>query len=171
MGRSEKRSQGVSGTINAFNFIRRIGFPPVADILSIFVTVSGLAAILSLPFFGLSLVSTMLVVLSALIVPTIVGETICSNVILRGDPVLNFRRLVGMETLAWLPTLVVLPAYSLVGFISGNRFLWIDGLLVSIAASSPVRFLTIFSMSSLGQARKLAGSVIVPSLTLLLLTI
>src|SRR5215471_1746871 len=151
----EKQSEGVSGTVNAFNFIRRIGFPSAPDIVSIFITITGLAAVVSLPLAGLGLTSTALVVLSGVIFPTILGEAISSKIILRGDPVLDFRRLMGMETLSWLPLVAILSLYSSIGTITGNHSFWINGLLVAIAVSLPVRFLTIFSMSSLGRRRKL----------------
>src|SRR5215510_15719989 len=111
MGSPEKQSQGVAGTINAFNFIRRIGFPPPTNIVSIFVTLAGLSGIVSLPMSGLTLASTIAVILSAIVLPTTLGEALCSKVALRGDPVLNFRRLMGMETLAWSPMVGILPLY------------------------------------------------------------
>lgn len=159
----EKESKGVSGTVDAFNFIRRIGFPPSAEVISMFVTIAVLAAVTSLPLSGLSLTSTMLATTSAIILPTLIGSFISATILLRGEPVLNFRRLMGMEMIAWSPILVFFPLYSLLGAFTGDQTLWKDGFFVSVALSIPVRFLTIFSMSSMAPARKLASSALVPA--------
>ncbi len=165
---SRKESKGVSGTVDAFNFIRRIGFPPSAEVISMFVTIALLATVTSLPFSGLSLASTLLITTSAIILPTLLGSFISATILLRGEPVLNFRRLMGMEMIAWSPVLVLFPLYSLLGTFAGNQTLWMDGLFVSVALSIPVRLLTIFSMSGMASARKLASSALVPALVFFL---
>src|SRR6266571_6337339 len=158
-----QQSRGVSGTIDAFNFIRRIGFPPTPEVISAFVTLTGLAAIMGLPLSGLTLGSTLLIAAFVIALPTILGESLNSIILLRGDPVLNFRRLMGMELVSWSPALVLVPFFSLLGELVGNKFLWADGLLIVLAVSLPVRFLTVLAMSSLALLRKMAASVIVPA--------
>ena len=164
----EKESKGVSGTVEAFNFIRRVGFPPSAEVISMFMTITILATVTSLPLSGLSLTSTLQVTTSAIILPTLLGSFLSAAILLRGEPVLNFRRLMGMEMIAWSPVLVFLPLYSLLGTSTGNQDLWKDGLFVSVALSIPVRLLTIFSMSGMAPGRKLASSALVPALVFFL---
>jgi putative membrane protein len=158
-----QQSRGVSGTIDAFNFIRRIGFPPTPEVVSAFVTLAVLPTFLGLPFSGLSLTSTLTIASFVIVLPTISGELINSTILLRGDPVLNFRRLMGMEIISWSTILALVPFCSLLGALLSNSGLWADGLFIAIAVSLPVRFLTIFAMSSISQVRKLAASITVPT--------
>ncbi len=168
MASTVRTQQGVSGTVDAFNFIRRIGFPLTPEVVSLFATLAAFAAIVSLPLSGLSVASTMLIVLGVVIVPTIFGESLNSTVILRGDPVLNFRRLMGMELICWMSILLFLPFLSLAGWLSGVSDLWVGGLFVALAISLPIRFLTIFAMSGIAQVREVTASLIVPVLAFFL---
>ncbi len=168
MAPQAQQSRGVSETVEAFNFIRRIGFPPTPEVISAFVTLTGLATIVGLPFSGLSLGSTLLIAALVIVLPTILGESLNSRVFLRGDPVLNFRRLMGMELVSWPTVLVLVPFSPWFGELLGNRLLWTDGLLIVLAVSLPVRFLTVLAMSSLAFLRKMAASVIVPAAACLL---
>jgi putative membrane protein len=160
--------QGVSGTIDAFNFIRRIGFPPTPEVVSAFITLTGFGAITSIPLSGLTLSSTVLVTGLVIVLPTVLGESLNSTIILRGDPVLNFRRLMGMEVIAWSSILLLLPASATLGEVLGNRVLWIGGMFIAATVSLPVRFLTIFAMSVASRIRKLVAAVIVPATVLCL---
>src|SRR3989442_1467841 len=164
----EKEAKSVAVTVDAFNFISIIGFPPSAEVISMFMTITILATVTSLPLSGLSLTSTLQVTTSAIILPTLLGSFLSAAILLRGEPVLNFRRLMGMEMIAWSPVLVFLPLYSLLGTSTGNQDLWKDGLFVSVALSIPVRLLTIFSMSGMAPGRKLASSALVPALVFFL---
>ena len=158
-----QQSRGVSGTIDAFNFIRRIGFPPTPEVVSAFVTLAVLPTFLGLPLSGLSLASTLIIASFVIVLPTVSGELINSTILLRGDPVLNFRRLMGMEIVSWSPILLLIPFSSLLGALLSNSVLWADGLFIALAVSLPVRFLTIFAMSNISRVRKLAASIIVPT--------
>ncbi len=153
---------GVSGIIDAFNFIRRIGFPPTPEIVSAFVTLTGLAVLLGLPYLGLGLGSSLEILLLVIVLPTLVGEFLNSTIFLRADPILNFRRLMGMELVSWWTLLILLPIFSLAGGLIGNRTLWIDGFAITLAVSLPARFLTVFAMSSLALWRKFVAAVLVP---------
>ncbi len=161
-----RQSQGVTGTISAFNFIRRIGFPPTPEVVSAFFSLVALSVLLSLPYAGLSLSSSLLFAVLTIFLPTLGGEFLNSIMFLRGDTVLNFRRLMGMELVSWWASLILLPLFSLAGGIVGQRTLWVDGFFLVLALSTPVRFLTAFAMSSLSFWRKLVGSVIVPAASL-----
>ena len=162
MAQPAQQFRGVSGTVDAFNFIRRIGFPPAAEVISAFITLTLLPVIICLPFSGLGLASSLIIASSVIVVPTVIGESINSMILLRGDPVLNFRRLMGMEMVSWSPILLFVPLCSLLGKTLGSTLLWADGLFLALAVSLPVRFLTIFAMSNISQARKLAASIVVP---------
>ncbi len=163
MASASRPSQGVTGTIDAFNFIRRIGFPPTPEVVSTFTTLAGLSVLLALPYSGLSLSTSVLFAFLVIILPTLVGETLNSFIFLRGDRVLNFRRLMGMELISWWPLMIILPLFSLAGGIMGQRTLWVDGFFIALAVSLPVRFLSVFAMSSLSLWRKLIGSIFIPA--------
>lgn len=156
-------SEGVSGTIGAFNFIRRVGFPPTPEIVSAFATLPFLAAVIALPLSGLALGPTLLIAIAVMILPTLVGEFLNSVLFLRGEAVLNFRRLMGLEVLSWSPILFFLPITSGIAVSTGNRTLWVDGFLLTLILSLPLRFLAVFAMSPFPFWRKFVSSALVPA--------
>jgi putative membrane protein len=156
-------SDGVSGTIGAFNFIRRVGFPATLEIVSAFATLPFLAAVIALPLSGLGLGSTLLIATAVMIMPVLVGEFLNCVVFLRGDPVLNFRRLMGLEALSWSPVLFFLPITSGIGVFIGDRSLWVVGFLLTLILSLPLRFLAVFAMSPFPFWRKFVSSALVPA--------
>src|SRR5437867_6091809 len=137
---------GVGGTVGAFNFIRRVGFPSTPEVLSVFLTIAVLASILSLPLAGISLQATLFFPLIGVVIPTLVGEALNSTTILRGDKVLNFRRLIGLEILSWFLLIVALPIGVVAGVILSYPMLWVDGFFAVLVFSLPIRFLTITSI-------------------------
>ncbi len=106
---AQQATDGVGGTVGAFNFIRRVGFPSTPEVLSVFLTLALLSSILALPLAGVELQTALLFPLIAVVIPTIVGEALNSTMFLHGDRVLNFRRLIGLEILSWFLLLVALP--------------------------------------------------------------
>ncbi len=152
---------GVAGTVHAFNFIRRISFPTTAQLGSIFCTVVFFSAVLALPLSGFELAPTFIIPSTVVILPSLVGESLNAEVSLRGDPVLNFRRLMGIELLCWTPLLVLLPLASVAG-------LWAGGFLLVLVISLPLRFLTMFSISSVATWRRFAAAALVPALSILM---
>jgi len=157
---------GVTGTVEAFNFIRRVGFPPTPEIVSIFTAVSFLSTIVSLPISGESLSGTMVFATVALVGPAIVAEFLNSTLILHKDHVLNFRRLIGLELTSLLPIATILPVSSAIGLVVGVQGLWVDGFLIGLIVSLPIRFLTTMAISSLKTWRKLLAAAITPLLTI-----
>ncbi len=151
---------GVAGTVHAFNFIRRISFPTTPQVVSIFCTVVFLSAILALPLSGFELAPTFIIPSTVIILPSLVGELLNAKFSFRHDPVLSFRRLMGVELLCWTPLLVLLPLASAAG-------LWAYGFLMTLVISLPVRSLTMFSMSSAAAWRRLNAAAIVPALSIL----
>ena len=91
---AQEATGGVGGTVGAFNFIRRVGFPSTPEVLSVFVTISVLASVLALLLAGISLQATILFPLIGVVIPTLIGEALNSATILHGDKVLNLRRLI-----------------------------------------------------------------------------
>src|SRR5713226_10171534 len=126
---------GVTGTVEAFNFIRRVGFPPTPEIVSIFTAVSFLSTIVSLPISGESLLGTMAFATVALVGPAVVAEFLNSTLILHKDHVLNFRRLMGLELTSLLPMVAILPVSSVIGLVVGVQGLWVDGFLIGLIVS------------------------------------
>ena len=163
---AEQATGGVGGTVGAFNFIRRVGFPSTPEVLSVFLTVAILASVLSLPFAGISLQATILFPLIGVVIPTLVGEALNSTTVLRGDKVLNFRRLIGLEILSWVLLIAALPLGAIAGTVGSNTSLWIDGFFAVLALSLPIRFLTIASISSVSSWRKFAASALPPILSI-----
>ena len=158
---------GVGGTLGAFNFIRRVGFPSTPEVLSVFVTISVLASVLALPLDGVGLQAAILFPLIAVVIPTIVGEALNSAAILHGDKVLTFRRLLGMEILSWFLLLPALPVTAFAGTFLSNSTPWAYGFFTVLAFSLPLRFLSIGSISSMGSWRKLFASAFPPTLAIL----
>ncbi len=159
------RTAGVTGTVGAFNFIRRVGFPATPEVVSIFVTVALLSALVSLPVSEESLIGTLVFAITALVGPAILGELLNSALVLRKDNVLNFRRLMGLELVSMMPFFLVLPISSLIGLAVGLPGLWVDGFLIGLILSLPIRFLTTVAMSSMRPWRKLLAAAITPLLT------
>ncbi len=159
------RNTGVTGTVEAFNFIRRVGFPATPQVVSIFVTASLLSALVSLPVSGVSLLGTLVFALTALAGAAIVAELLNSALVLHGDHVLNFRRLMGLELVSMIPLFILLPVSALVGLAVGLAGLWSSGFLIGLALSLPIRFLTTVAMSSMRTWRKLLAAGISPLLT------
>lgn len=158
-------SGGVAGTVGAFNFIRRVAFPSTTELVSIFCTLVSVSTLIALPSVGLSLSSIVWLTAAIIIGPTLVGESLTAAILLREDPVLDFRRLMGLELLSWWTLVILLPFSTLVGVTIGNGGIWVDGLLLALAISLPIRFLTIFAISSLPQWRKIVAATLVPAAT------
>ncbi len=159
-------SGGVGGTVGAFNFIRRVGFPSTPEVLSVFLTLSLLSSILALPLAGVGLQTALLFPLIAVVIPTIIGEALNSTMFLHGDKVLNFRRLTGLEILSWFLLLVALPLAAIAGTAASNTAFWADGFFIVLALSLPIRFLTIASISSVSSWKKFAASALPPILSI-----
>jgi putative membrane protein len=164
---AQQATGGVGGTVGAFNFIRRVGFPSTPEVLSVFLTLTVLASVLALPFAGISLQATILFPLIGVVIPTLIGEALTSAMILRGDKVLNFRRLIGMEILSWFLLVVALPLGAVAGMVFSNPTLWAYGLFTVLIISLPIRFLTVGSISSVHSWRKLLASALPPILAII----
>src|SRR3990172_10934100 len=124
MGSRPLGSGGVNGTLGAFKFIRRIAFPTTLEVVSIFCTLVFLSTLIALPATRLSLSSIVLTTTLVLVVPVLVGEMLNTWIILRGDPVLDFRRLMSLELLSWLTLLPLLSLSAIVGAVLGTSSLW-----------------------------------------------
>jgi len=168
---TQETTRGVGGTVGAFNFIRRVGFPSTPEVVSVLLTLGLLSSVLSLPLAGIGLQAALLFPLIAVVIPTIVGEALNSTMILHGDKVLNFRRLIGLETLSWFLLILALPLGATAGTAASNNALWVDGLFVVLALSLPIRFLTIASISSVPSWKKFVASALPPILSIRSLSI
>ena len=156
---------GVGGTIGAFNAIRRIGFPRTPELLSGFTTIAVAASLVSLSPSVQTISGLLEISLLGLVVSTVVVELVNAKIVLRQDPVLDFRRLMGIELASLGLLSFSLLIFSVLGIVFASPLLWLSGFLVGIVASLPVRLLAIMSMSSLGLARKILASIIPPLLT------
>ncbi len=163
---AQQATDGVGGTVGAFNFIRRVGFPSTPEVLSVFLTLALLSSILALPLAGVGLQTALLFPLIAVVIPTIVGEALNSTMFLHGDRVLNFRRLIGLEILSWFLLLVALPLGAIAGMAASNTAFWADGFFTVLALSLPIRFLTIASISSVSSWKKFVASALPPILSI-----
>ena len=164
---AQEPAGGVGGTVGAFNFIRRVGFPSTPEVLSVLLTLAVLASILALPLAGIGLQAALLFPLIVVVIPSIFGEAANSTVLLHGEKVLNFRRLIGLEILSWFLIIMVLPLGAFAGTIVSITTLWAAGFFVVLIVSLPIRFLTIASVSSVSPGRKFAASALTPSLVIL----
>jgi putative membrane protein len=158
---------GVGGTVGAFNFIRRVGFPSTPEVVSVLLTLVVFASVLSLPLAGISLQAAIFFPLIAVVIPCLLGEWLNSTMILHGDKVLNFRRLMGLEILSWFLLIVALPLGAIAGAATSNPTLWVDGFFIVLVISLPVRFLTVASISSIPSRRNFSASALTPTLAIL----
>src|SRR3989442_11468466 len=160
----QDRKGGVSGTVDAFNLIRRVGFPTTPRVLAIFSAIALFSASISLLPSGENLAQTLVFVGAVLVWPAVLGEFLNSTLTLRKEKVLDFRRLMGLEIVSLFPVAVLLPLFSWIGLLIGQKTLWEYGFLVGFAVSLPVRFLSTDAMSSLAAWRKLSAALTTPIL-------
>src|SRR5256712_726578 len=158
------RKGGVPGTVDAFNFIRRVGCPSARRVIAIFAGIALLSASISLLPSGESPAQTLVFVGAVLVWPAVVAEFLNATLILHREKILDFRRLVGLEIISLFPVAVLLPIFSWVGLFFGLKTLWMGGFLVGLAVSLPIRFLSTDAMSSLAAWRKLAAALTTPIL-------
>src|SRR5882672_4869134 len=107
----QDRKGGVSGTVDAFNFIRRVGFPSTPRVLAIFSAIALLSASISLLPSGENLAQTLVFVGAVLVWPAVLGEFVNSSLILHKEKILDFRRRMGLEIIALLPIGVLLTMF------------------------------------------------------------
>ncbi len=131
----QDRKGGVSGTVNAFNFIRRVGFPSTPRVIEIFAGIALLSASISLLPSNESLAQTLVFVGAILVWPAVLGEFLNAILILHMEKILDFRRLMGLEIISLFPVAVLLPLFSWVGLLVGQKTLWEYGFLVGLAGS------------------------------------
>src|SRR2546428_157790 len=158
------RKGGVSGTVDAFNFIRRVGFPSTRRVIVIFAAIALFSASISLLPANEGPGQTLVFAGAVLVWPTILGEFLNSTLILHKEKILDFRRLMGLEIISILPIAVLLPIFSWIGLLFGQKTLWLFGFLVGLAVSLPIRFLSTDAMSSLPAWRKLFAALTTPIL-------
>ncbi len=162
---------GVGGTVDAFNFIRRVTFPSTPKVLGIFASGGVVFSLISLLIVGENLYQALVFAGAVLVWPAIIGELANSHTFLRKDRILDFRRLMGVELIAALPIGIFLLLCSIIGAILGIDRLWVYGFLIGLAISLPVRFLTPMAMSSMKSWRKLSSGFPVVILTLISFTL
>lgn len=160
----QERKGGVSGTVDAFNFIRRVGFPSTPRVIAIFAGIALLSASISLLPSGENLAQTLVFMGAVLVWPAVVAEFLNATLLLHGEKILDFRRLMGLEIISLFPIAVLLPLFSWVGLLVGSKTLWLYGFLVGLGVSLPIRFLTTDAMSALPAWRKLSAALTTPVL-------
>ncbi len=165
------RKTGVGGTVDAFNFIRRVAFPSTPVVVSIFAAIAIASAGVSLLVAGEKLVQTLVFASAVFLLPGLAGELVNSALLLRKDRILDFRRLMGVEVISILPMGVILLLFSIIGTLLGMTRLWEDGFLIGLAVSLPVRFLTPMAMSSMSSWRKLSAGLPTALLTTIMFLI
>src|SRR5437660_12028644 len=84
---------GVGGTVDAFNFIRRVGFPSTRRVIVIFAATALLSASISLLPSDETLAQTLVFVGAVLVWPAVLGEFLNATLILRSE-----ERRVGKES-------------------------------------------------------------------------
>src|SRR6266705_5080694 len=129
---------GVGGTVDAFNFIRRVGFPSTRRVIVIFAATALLSASISLLPSDETLAQTLVFVGAVLVWPAVLGEFLSATLILQKEKILDFRRLMGLEIISLLPIAVLLPLFSWIGLLIGQMTLWEYGFLIGFAVSLPV---------------------------------
>ena len=146
--------------VGLFNFVRRIGFPSTAELVSVFLTVIFLSMVLSLPAYRLSLQSMLVYSLVAIVLPTLLGQIVTSSLMLR-DEVFTFRRLMGLEVLSWVLTPLILPASAVIQSF-GVGLSWQTSIAFVLAISLPIRTLSFVSLTDASFPRRIVASLVVP---------
>jgi len=157
---------GVGGTVDAFNFIRRIAFPTTPQIVSLLAVIAIGSSLFSLTLAGENAIAALEFAIGVLVAPPIVGGLIGAALLTSDDSVLDFRRLMGMEVMALIPLAIVLPIASIGGVLVGANRVWEDGFLLGQAVAFPLRFLTPIAMSSLNAWRKFGSAFATPLITI-----
>ena len=146
---------GVGGTVDAFNFIRRVAFPSTSAVLSIFAGIALGSSIISFLTVGENVAQALVFAGAVIFWPGVLGE-LANSILLHGkEKVLDFRRLMGIEIISALLIGISLLVFSIIGALLKRTLLWEAGFLIGLVASLPVRFLTPMAMSSENLGRKL----------------
>src|SRR2546428_6536857 len=124
----QDRKGGVGGTVDAFNFIRRVGFPSTRRVIVIFAATALLSASISLLPSDETLAQTLVFVGAVLVWPAVLGEFLNATLILHKEEILDFRRLMGLEIISLFPVAGVLSPFFLGGGIIGEEKVWGDGV-------------------------------------------
>jgi len=162
---------GVGGTVDAFNFIRRVVFPSTPVVVSTFAAIAFVSSAISLLVAGASPVQTLVFAMTVFVFPGLAGELVNSVFLLRKDKILDFRRLMGVEVISLLPMGAILLLLSVIGAALGIKGLWADGFLIGLVVSLPIRFLTPMAMSPLNSLRKLSAGLPTALLTTIMFLI
>src|SRR5437879_9279690 len=113
------RKTGVGGTVDAFNFIRRVGFPTTPRVIEIFAAIALLSASISLLPSNESLAQTLVFVGAILVWPAVLGEFLNAALMLHTEKILDFRLLMGLEIISLFSVPVLLTLFSCVCLIVG----------------------------------------------------
>src|SRR5207237_8829471 len=101
------RKTGVGGTVDAFNFIRRVGFPTTLRVIEIFAGISFLSASISLLPSKESLAQRRVTVGAIPVWPAGLGEFLTVPLILHWQKILDCRPLMGLEIIPLCPVAVL----------------------------------------------------------------
>src|SRR5438445_11959114 len=114
------RKGGVLGTVDVFNFIRRVGFPSTRRVIAIFAGIAFLSASISLLPSNQSPAQTLVFVGAILVWPAVLGEFLNVTLILHKEKILDFRRLMSLEIISLFAIAVLLPLLSWPGVFTGQ---------------------------------------------------
>src|SRR5207237_8130557 len=113
----QDRKGGVGGTVDAFNYIRRVGFPTTPRVIAIFAGIALLSASISLLPSNESPAQTLVFVGAILVWPAALGEFLNATVILDKEKILDFSRLMGLEIISLFPIALRVPLFYWVGVV------------------------------------------------------
>src|SRR5436309_5179938 len=93
------RRTGLGGTVDAFNFIRRVAFPSTPVVVWIFAAIALTSGGVSLFVAGENLVQTLVFASAVFLLPGLAGELVNSSLFVREVRILDFRRLMGVAVI------------------------------------------------------------------------
>src|SRR3989442_7780513 len=129
----------VGGTVDALNFIRRVGFPSTRRVIEILAGIALLSASISLLPSNESLAQTLVFVGAILVWLAVLGEFLDATLILHKEKILDFRRLMGLEIISLFPVAVLLSLFSWVGLLVRQKTFLEYWFLVRVAVFPSVR--------------------------------
>src|SRR5437588_10510628 len=106
------RKTGVGGTVDAFNFIRRVGFPTTLRVMEICAGIALLSASISLLPSNESRAQTLVFVGAILVWPAVLGVFVIATLILQKEEILDVMWLMGLESISIVPIALLLVLFS-----------------------------------------------------------
>lgn len=160
----------IRRTTPYYNLVRKLAFPSIERVLMILIAINVVGSVIA--FTSINGTLNSLVVgtqfgLLVLTVPTIIADVILGAKFLKGDPLFQFRRCMILSlfsSFCWVVLLIIgVPLHHFLRDFAFPK----DSFYMAFFAVMPVRTISIFSMSSTTNGKRLISSILQPLLVLM----